>query len=266
LDAAGFERIVKKLPASVTTLYLWGQGEPFLAPEFLDMVRFAAGRGFRTVTSTNGHFLDNSEEIAASGLDLLIVSLDGADAETYASYRIGGDFERVVRGVRNVVEAGKRVGRGPVVRIQCVVNRRNEDSLGQFRKLAKETGVHQVDFKTLQAVSMEGGDAFLPRAPELSRYRRGENGILEPDKRKLAGGRCLRIYYSLQVDCQGNVVPCCFDKNSAYVMGNLWEDSFRDIWNGERFYTFRSTLNRRGRILPMCRDCTEGLRRVHIHA
>ncbi|MHB9027130.1 MAG: radical SAM/SPASM domain-containing protein [Candidatus Latescibacterota bacterium] len=266
LDLSGFERIVKKLPASVTTLYLWGQGEPFLAPGFPDMVRFAADRGFRTITSTNGHFLENAGEIAASGLDMLIVSLDGADAETYAAYRIGGDFERVVHGVRKVVEAGKRSGRGPIVRLQCVVNRLNENSRGQFQKLAAETGVHQVVFKTLQAAFLEGGDTFVPRDSKLSRYRRGEHGKLEPDRREFFGNRCLRLYYSLQVDCRGDVVPCCFDKNSEYVMGNLLEDSFRNIWNGERFCSFRTTLNRQGRVLPMCRDCTEGLRRKHIHA
>jgi radical SAM protein with 4Fe4S-binding SPASM domain len=147
-----------------------------------------------------------------------------------------------------------------------VVNRWNEDCRGQFRKLAADTGAHQVVFKTLQAAFVEGGDAFLPRDLKLSRYRRGGDGALEPDHRGFAGNRCFRLYYSLQVDCRGNVTPCCFDKSSEYVMGNLLEDSFRDIWNGERFCNFRTTLNRRGRVLPMCRDCTEGIRRKHIHA
>ena len=65
MGAPEFALLVKKLPQSVGTLYLWGQGEPFLAPGFIDMVRFASELGFRAVTSTNGHFLDDAAGIAA---------------------------------------------------------------------------------------------------------------------------------------------------------------------------------------------------------
>lgn len=265
LNPVDFERIVTALPRSVTTLYLWGQGEPFLAPGFLDMVRFAARRGLRTITSTNGHFLDDSDGIAASGLDVLIVSLDGADAESYAAYRVGGDFARVLEGVKRVAAAVERRGRGPVVELQCVLNRVNEGDRARFRAIAAETGAHRLVFKTLQAAFREGGEAYLPRDPKLSRYRKGRDGTLEPDRGGLFGNRCFRIYHSLQVDCHGNVVPCCFDKNSDHVLGNLLEGSFAQIWNGERSRAFRAMLNHRGRIPAMCRDCTEGLRRLTVN-
>ena len=266
LSPDNFERIVAALPKSVTTLYLWGQGEPFLAPGFLDMVRIAARRGFRTVTSTNGHFLDDPEGVAASGLGVLIVSLDGADAESYSAYRIGGDFDRVVEGVRRVTEAVNRLGRGPVVELQCVLNRANEGDRAKFRTLASETGVHRLVFKTLQAAFREGGEEYLPSDPKLSRYRKGRDGTLEPDRRRIVGDRCFRLYHSLQVDCRGNVVPCCFDKDSDHVLGNLLEEPFDAVWNGERSRAFRTLLNRWGRVAAMCRDCTEGLRRLTIHA
>ncbi len=260
-----FERIVEALPGSVRTLYLWGQGEPFLAPDFLDMAAFASQRGLRMITSTNGHFLRDPERIASSGIDTLIVSLDGADRESYAAYRIGGDFETVLEGIRGVTEAVKRAGRGPIVEIQCVVSRANEKDLGKFRDIASGTGAHRVVFKTMQAASMEGGADFLPMNPEYSRYRRNGNGEYVPDEWSILRDRCLRLYYSLQVDWRGNVVPCCFDKDSGQILGNLLEESFQSVWNGERYRAFRNGMNRRGRILPMCRDCTEGLRRMSIH-
>ncbi len=266
MDPADFERIIVALPRSVTTLYLWGQGEPFLAPGFLDMARLASRRGLRIITSTNGHFLERPEEIASSGLDVLIVSLDGTDEETYSAYRVGGDFGRVVEGIGAVTGAVRRRGRGPVVEVQCVVNRANEESREQLRTLARGAGVQRVVFKTLQAASMDGGEAFLPRDPKLSRYRKTRDGSLETDCAMGTSSRCLRLYHSLQVDWQGNVVPCCFDKNSEFIMGNLLEAPFGEIWNGERYRSFRETLNRRGRVLPMCRDCTEGLRRLHLNA
>ena len=261
-----FARIVSRLPRSVTTLFLWGQGEPFLAPGFLGMVRFAAGRGLRTITSTNGHFLDDPEEVVGSGLDTLIVSLDGADQETYASYRVGGDFRRVVDGVRGVVEAERSLGTGPEIRIQCVVNRRNEDGLDRLRALAKEIGARRIVFKTLQAASLPGGVELLPRGRVLNRYRTGECGVLETDRTFILRKRCFRLYHSFQVDWRGNVVPCCFDKDSEFVMGNLLYESSGGVWNSRPYRAFRNLLNREGRVHAMCRDCTEGLRRMNIYA
>lgn len=260
-----FEHIVSGLPRSVRTIYLWGQGEPFLAPDFLGMVEFAAGRGLRTITSTNGHFLDDPDRIAGSGLDTLIVSLDGADRVNYESYRVGGDFERVVQGIRGVTGAVRRAGRGPMVELQCVVNRRNENDAERLRALAAETGAHRVVFKTLQAASMKGGADFLPENHGLSRYRKDEAGRDVPDCIPFLGNRCMRMYYSFQVDWEGNVLPCCFDKNSEHVMGNLTEQSFSAVWNAEPYRAFRKTINRKGRIMQMCRDCTEGLRRITVH-
>ena len=129
-------------------------------------------------------------------------------------------------------------------------------------------GAHRTVFKTLQAASLSGGESLLPGDTNLTRYRKkrhGEDMRLETDRRWVLRNRCLRLYHSLQVDWEGNVVPCCFDKNSEYTMGNLLDEPFESIWNGERYRAFRNILNRQGRVLPMCRDCTEGLRRMHIH-
>lgn len=266
MGAPEFERLVRKLPGSLGTLYLWGQGEPFLAPGFLGMVRFAADRGFRTVTSTNGHFLDDVAGIVKSGLDKLIVSLDGASQETYGSYRAGGDFRKVVEGLRCVACEKKRLGRGPEIVVQCVVNRMNEHERDVIRRIASEVGADRAVFKTLQAASIEGGDDLVPSDEGLSRYRRSTEGQLETDRSGIAASRCFRLYHSFQIDWMGNVAPCCFDKDSEHVMGNLLKDDFFSIWNGKRYRDFRRLLNERGRVLPMCGDCTEGLRRMNIHA
>ena len=70
---------------------------------------------------------------------------------------------------------------------------------------------------------------------------------------------------TFQIDWQGNVVPCCFDKDSTYIMGNIISDSVTSIWNSDRYCSFRNQLNRFGKKLPMCRDCSEGLRRMTVH-
>ena len=259
-----FEKIINKLPASVKELYLWGQGEPFMAPDFIGMIRCASARGFKTIVSTNGHFLDAPREIVQSGLDVLIVSLDGVNQDTYTSYRIGGDFNRVVDGITGVAKKVKEIGYGPVIELQCLVTCRTAGEIEAFKSLAYRIGAHRIVFKTMQAASMENGSSYLPDDMKHTRYRIKADGNLEPDKLWFLKNRCLRFYYSFQIDWQGNVLPCCFDKDSTYVMGNVFKDSVANIWNSENYRSFRDKINRQGRVLPMCKDCTEGLKRFKI--
>ncbi len=266
MSLQSFTAVLDALPGSVRDLYLWGQGEPFLAPDFTAMIRAAAGRGLRTIVSTNGHHFDDPDAVASSGLSRLIVSLDGIDRESYARYRRGGDFDRVTAGIREVAAAVRRHGRKkkPVIELQYLLTADSVADMGRFRALAAGLGADLVSFKTLQAASMPGGDALLPADLRYTRYRRDREGRLVPDRLPLSG-RCLRIYFSCQIDWQGNVLPCCFDKNSRHIMGNVFEQPLADIWNGPAFRAFRRAFTSGGRPWPMCADCTEGLRRRTIH-
>jgi len=259
LDA--FRRVIEALPSSVCELFLWGQGEPFRTPDFLDMVRAAADRGFRTVVSTNGHYLDDPEAVIRSGLDELVVSLDGIDAETYAAYRVGGDFDRVVDGVRGLAEAKRSLESGPAVVLQCLVTRDTVESARAFHAFAESLGADRAVLKTVQVLSPGSVPDCLPGAERASRYRVTADGSLETERTWPLRNRCLRIYYSFQIDWQGNILPCCFDKDSEFIMGNVFRDPVGDTWNSEDFRSFRRMLNRRGRVLDMCRNCTEGLKR-----
>jgi radical SAM protein with 4Fe4S-binding SPASM domain len=266
MSLAAFQRIVGGLPDSVMDLYLWGQGEPFLAHDFLDMVRFAAQRGLSTVTSTNGHHLGDSEGIVTSGLDRLIISLDGIDQASYTHYRRGGDFNRVTAGIRGVVAAKKRRNSPLIIELQYLITAHSLENIGKFKLLAADLGADTVVFKTIQAASLDGGDELLPSDLKYTRYRRTRDGALVPDKRLMFRNRCMRIYYSAQVDWQGNIVPCCFDKDSQHIFGNLFHQPFMDIWNGPDFRAFRASIRKHGRVYSICSDCTEGLKRLHVNA
>ena len=265
MNYGDFRRIIDMLPQSVTDVYLWGQGEPFMAPDFLGMVEYASFKGLRTFVSTNGHFLNNSKKIVHSGMYCLILSLDGADEKTYESYRTGGDFNLVVSGIKDISETKKSIGHGPVLELQYLVTRKNSGEMDTFRSFAREIGADRVVFKTLQAASMEDGFSYLPDNKMLTRYRKQKNGMIETEKRWFLRNRCLRIYYSFQIDWQGNILPCCFDKDSNYRMGNVYNDTISGIWNSEKFRSFRNMFHKKGRILPMCKDCTEGLKRMKLH-
>jgi radical SAM protein with 4Fe4S-binding SPASM domain len=194
------------------------------------------------------------------------VSLDGVDRNTYLSYRTGGDFDRVIEGIKKISSIKKREGTGPVIELQCLVTYENVGSLKKYVTLAHEIGADRVVFKTLQAASLKDGLSYLPENQEFTRYKKTNSGMIETDSYWIFRNRCLRMYYSFQIDWQGNVLPCCFDKDSRYIMGNIHDSTVAEIWKSAPYRSFRRMIITKGRILPMCLDCTEGLMRETIHA
>ena len=83
-----FKKIIDEIQATAFMVVLWNQGEPYLNKDFSKMVKYASDRGLFTLVSTNGNIAFNAEEVVNSGLDSMIISLDGTTQETYNKYRV----------------------------------------------------------------------------------------------------------------------------------------------------------------------------------
>ena len=101
-----FRKIIDELFAELSYLIFYFQGEPYINPAFLDMVKYANTKRIYTITSTNGHFLNdtNARKTVESGLDRLIISVDGTTQEVYEQYRKEGKLAHVLEGAKNVVK------------------------------------------------------------------------------------------------------------------------------------------------------------------
>ena len=254
-----FERIVDELRGETFYLQLFFQGEPFINKHLVAMIAAARARRMYTAISTNAHFLTRAaaDALLGAGLDRLIISIDGMSEETYQEYRVGGTLAKVREGLsalRDARAAHPRGGRMEVI-LQFLVTRQNEHEIPALRTLAKEYDAVAA-LKTIQVYSLEGAERFLPADERYRRYTI-ENGVLRP-KSALAN-RCARLWERSVVTWDGEVVPCCFDKNAEYPLGSLAEDSFKDVWESPAYSDFRKGIlaNRRG--VPMCTNCTEGL-------
>lgn len=259
LDSALYKNVIDQLAPTLSYLTFYFQGEPYLHPSFLEMVEYASSRGIYTATSTNAHYL--TEEVAhrtvASGLDRLIISIDGTTQSAYQSYRIGGSLEKVLTGTRNVIAARKLLGgRKPHVVFQFLVVGPNEHQIPEVRRIARELGVDQVVLKTAQIYNFEKGSPLIPEQDRYSRYRRKDDGTYVI-KGKLED-HCWKMWHSCVVTWDGKVVPCCFDKDAHFVLGDLSKNTFEEIWNGESYHRFRTLLLASRGEIEMCRNCTEG--------
>jgi len=107
-----FRNVIDQLAPTLSYLTFYFQGEPFLHPQFLDMVKYASSKGIYTATSTNAHYLKDemAKATVQSSLDRLIISIDGTSQDTYQNYRVGGSLDKVLEGAQNILRWKKRLG------------------------------------------------------------------------------------------------------------------------------------------------------------
>lgn len=259
LRADFFRRLVDELHPDLIFLIFYFQGEPFIHPDFLDMVRYARAKGLFTITSTNGHFLDDdtARRTVESGLDQLIISVDGTTQDTYEQYRVGGKLETVLEGARRVADWRKRLKRRrPEIVFQFLVVRPNEHQIPDIYRLARAAGADRVRLKTAQVYDYEHGNPLIPLQDRYARYRRRPDGSWAP-KHTLAN-HCWKLWHACVVTWDGRVVPCCFDKDARHSLGDLRTDSFRTVWRGAAYQNFRQNLLRGRDKIDICTNCTEG--------
>ena len=254
-----YERIIDELAPRLSYLIFYFQGEPYLNPKFLSHVRYASKKKIYTATSTNAHFLNDqvAEETVRSGLDRLIISIDGATQETYEQYRIGGDLDKVIEGTKNIIRWKKQLrSKTPHVIFQYLVVKPNEHQLDEVEKLAQELGVDEVAFKTAQIYDYENGSDLIPTIEKYARYKKGPNGKWQI-KNKLAN-HCWKMWHSCVITWDGKVVPCCFDKDAHYQLGDSSKSDFKTVWRGTAYQQFRASLIRSRSEIEMCKNCSQG--------
>lgn len=258
MDAGLAFNLIDQLHKDLIYLIFYFQGEPFLNPDLHKMIRYASGKKIYTAISTNGHYL--SEEVAKnvvqSGLDRLIVSLDGITQDVYQDYRIGGQLSKVLEGVKNIKKAKEEAGsKKPYIVFQFLVTAKNEHQIKSAQALAKSEGV-SIAFKTAQINDYKNGSPLIPVNSRYSRYAKAKNGTYTI-KNELEN-HCWRLWNSAVITWDGAVVPCCFDKDAHYKMGDVKKIPFRKIWESDAYNYFRSSVLTGRKEIDICTNCSEG--------
>jgi len=258
MDIDLFKKVIKEMSPYLYNTNIYFQGEPMLHPLFFSFLSNSVN--IHTTVSTNGHFLseENSEKIVNSGLNKLIISLDGIDQVTYSSYRINGDVRTVIDGIKNVTIAKSKFNSAIIIEIQCLVNKLNEAQIPEIRDLAKSVRA-QFRVKSMQITDKKDIGSWLPLKGRLARYKMKEGEYVIKSS---LPDRCARLWFNPVITWDGKVIPCCFDKDAEYIMGDLKLDSFRDIWNGPKYRIFRKSILSCRNMIEICRNCSSGLRGV----
>jgi radical SAM protein with 4Fe4S-binding SPASM domain len=255
-----FRETIDQISKELLYLVFYFQGEPYLNPGFLEMVSYASKKKIYTATSTNAHYLTdtNAKKTVESGLDRLIISIDGTTQEVYQQYRVGGKLEKVIAGAKNIVHWKKELKSSkPFVIFQFLVVKPNEHQIEDIKALAEEIGVDEVRFKTAQVYDYQTDpNQLIPTIDKFSRYKKKKDG--EMAIKNNLNNHCWRLWHATVISWDGMVVPCCFDKDAEYRLGDLKNASFKEIWNNENYHKFRSSILKSRRNIEICANCTEG--------
>lgn len=256
-----FKRTIDDIHKELLYLIFYFQGEPYLNPDFLEMVKYASSKKIYTATSTNAHYLtdDVARKTVESGLDRLIISIDGTTQDVYQQYRVGGNLAKVLEAAKNIMKWKKELkSKTPFVFFQFLVVKPNEHQVEDIKRLAKEVGVDEVRFKTAQVYEYETDpNNLIPTIDRFSRYRKNGDGTYTA-KNKLVN-RCWKLQHANVITWDGLVVPCCFDKDATHQLGNLKTQSFKEIWHNDNYKQFRNELMKSRKNIDICANCSEGV-------
>ncbi|HSV89357.1 MAG TPA: radical SAM protein [Bacteroidales bacterium] len=253
LSLLSFEKLAGNYRRSVFYANLYFQGEPFLNPELSQIIQVASKNGFYTCVSTNGHFLDEAScnGIITSGLDRIIVSLDGLNQASYSFYRKGGSWQKVVDGISTLVRVRKqRRATNPLLVLQFLVNRENEKEIISIKKFARTLGVDMVQLKSMQIYGNSDYNSMLPLNKRYNRYyASGSKRILNS---KSGGAPCFRLWSHAVYTSDGIAVPCCYDKIPEYPLNNKTGEN---LWFSPEMNAFRRKLMFQRNQVGICCNC-----------
>lgn len=271
MDPEIFRRLVDDLGKYLLVMMFWDWGEPFLHPDAYEMIHYARRSGIKVVCSTNGHLFanrDNARKLINSGLDVLVVSLDGITQETYQAYRIRGNLETVLEGIRNVVSE-KRLARSPLplVNLRFIVMKHCEHQVPQLESYARSLGVDVLTFRKFHFVpgtetwmSESHGEYSSLSARLIPGEARYQLPALSDGGRpiRLARNPCKNLWNCPSIHWNGTVCSCFMDYNEKQPLGSLKTQSFREIWYGDPYARLRRAFRKSWRDLALCGQCASG--------
>lgn len=257
MDLTLLKKLVDEVSEYAFMLILWNQGEPFLNKDFIQMCEYAASKKIALLVSTNANILPNAEKIVSSGIERLIISLDGATQDTYNKYRINGNLQTVIDNVRKIVAAKKKLKSStPRIVWQFIVMKHNEHEVDEIKRLSSALEVDTLSLKTAQIYSKEDINTYLPTNPKYRRYK------VEGDNFELKYGvknKCRRLWTQPVVNWDGEVAVCCFDKDNDFKIGNIKNKDLKELWKNKAFMKMRKTILTNRKSIPMCLNCGEGV-------
>jgi len=250
-----FENIVKQLKEN-SRLCLHHFGDPLLHPKIGEMFKICGKYGIKSSISTNPQTMteDKVNAILDGGLDILHLSFDGANKETFEKVRAGvANFEKSIEGIYRLLEEKKKRGAmKPYIKIAIIKMKDTEAEIEAFKQRWEGVdGIDKVEVK--EFITWDGSNENI-------------NALATEESHKVKRKNyypCLWPWMKLTVLWDGRVVACCFDSDAKCILGDLTKQTLDEVWNSKRMQKFREMHVKNnfpdGHLCKHCRE-REGFR------
>ena len=249
-----FQRLINNLPKNIFWITLYFQGEPLLDDTIIEKIKYLRSNDFYVELSTNAQNISYNvaTSLVNSGLNRIVVSMDGISQKTYEKYRTGGNIDNVYDAINNLIKAKHILKKkSPKIIVQFVVFRHNEHEIRLFKKHMKKIKV-KTSIKSAQLV--ENAIDFLPKNKRFSRYKILNDQLI---LKKLPSTPCTRLWTELILLQNGQIAICCQDKNANFLNDNWYKKSINEIWFSEELNKIR-IQSIKGKYLDICYNCDKG--------
>jgi len=252
-----WQRVLQQTATYAHTMQFYFQGEPLLNRDLPRMISEAHQAGLYTIVSTNAQAMtpELAEALVRSGLNRIIISMDGLTQDTYSAYRIGGDLQKCKDALRWLHEAKQKHSSllrraSLIIELQCLRLKSNEHEWKNLRQTYRSLGADRLVFKSAQLYNYADGHPLIPSDPRYSRYLQGKDGHYH---RRHLGKTCLRVWSGVVVTTEGEVLPCCYDKEHRFSYGNIMNAPIGDLFRSPKAVAFRrAALHQQPSI---CKEC-----------
>ncbi|MBF0606372.1 MAG: radical SAM protein [Candidatus Magnetobacterium sp. LHC-1] len=256
----GFKQLIDELAPYLFKINLYGFGEPFLDPRCIDMIAYATKRNVGVGVSSNMNFVDDTlaRKIVQSGLEVLIFSCHGITQESYRRFMVKGNMGLAFKNISEVItQRDMTRSKTPFIDWQFCVTGFNQGEIAAAKAKARELGIDQVRFIKPFFPEDAAPEWFSDLFPRHSTAAVA-NQAPSPGKGQRRPVGCSWPYRSAYINYDGGVLPCCKDTRLiANDFGNVFRDSFADIWNNEHYVSSRALIAQSGQggCQTMCARC-----------
>lgn len=247
-----FSKIIDNSYKSFSAVLLYWSNEPLLNKNIAKMVRYCNELNLYTFISTNVMLLTGNKfkELSESGLDELLVCIDGFSPDTYEPFRKGAKFEMVKRNIENICRIKRELRAvNPWIEIQYIETKENSKEITLCREWAEEIGIDSFRVQSLYITKhLNDYQTLREEFYTEKNWKEQDKKISMKDKKA-----CRNAESTVCVLVNGQTTICCYDIKGTFSYGNLLEDSFESITKNDKYTEIISKGKEHE--LSICKKC-----------
>ncbi|MBE5847431.1 MAG: radical SAM protein [Lachnospiraceae bacterium] len=252
-----FEKILedsRQFPRKFKVMEMFSFGESMCNPHLAQMIKRAkeADVADKINLTTNGLLLtpQKADELIASGIDIIRISLQGLDAEAYRkTCKTEVNFEKFLDILRYLHDNSGGVS------IRMKISDLAIADVPDGRERFEQIFAPLADTIFVEKIIPMYADIDY-NTIDKNIYRNAINGREDITQTEVHTV-CNRPFYRLRVAADGKVTAACCDIPNDFYYGDIYEDSLVNIWNGERRKNLlKMQLEGKRFQHPICKTCT----------